>query len=371
MSEHKTRRSRLPEAPSAPSGYRQTRRGSTASRIAKKAEKRHKVATSATRVWRGLRNLLVVIVQGIAIAGVSLLVLLLIANGVNTFARWNARRNVSQDASSEEAARRAKENLLVIGVEDGRATGFLALRLDRKQKQVFGVAIPEGAFVDIPGRGFERIGEAYSGGPDIALSTVSNFFSVQFTSYLVVPGEAYRAAVTSQTVAGLPDIATESNLAAAELKALSAEMNGVAAKDVALVPMPVKPIKLGEQTYFEPQRDEIADLLKSWWGVDPEKGEQITRVIVYNGAGKPGIAGQAAQELIRAGFRVIDTKNADDFGYDKTEITVKHGDPAQGDAVRQALGVGTVTVDVSTADVTDVIVVIGKDYQPAAEKGEQ
>jgi hypothetical protein len=38
--------------------------------------------------------------------------------------------------------------------------------------------------------------------------------------------------------------------------------------NVALVPMPVKPVNVGDQTYFEPQRDEIADLVEaSWWGV--------------------------------------------------------------------------------------------------------
>ena len=49
---------------------------------------------------------------------------------------------------------------------------------------------------------------------------------------------------------------------------------------------------------------------------------------------------------------------------------VRRGGAERGDAVRNALGVGEVVVETSTADVADVIIVIGKDYRPpAAEKG--
>ncbi len=372
MSESRPRRSKVREAPESPSGYRQTRRSSTAAKSAKRAERQHRVATSLTRAWRSTKNVTLVLAQGLALAGLALLVLLVVATAVNTFVRWNSERLASQAESPSEVARRAKENVLVVGVEDGKAIGYLALRIDGDRSQVFGVAIPDGAFVDVPGRGFERIGEAFTAGPETALSTVSNFFTVPFESYVVVPAQAYRDALTAQQVSGLSGASLDSNLTPNELEALDTALGSVAQKDVALVPMPVKPIKLGDQTYYEPQRDEIADLLKSWWGVNPETVEQMTRVIVYNGAGKPGLAGQAAQHLIRSGFRVVDTKNADSFEYKRTEITVKRGEAADGEAVRDALGVGTVRVETSTADVTDVIVVIGRDYKPKpVVKGDQ
>lgn len=366
------RRSHASEPPQAPSGYRQTRRSSTAKRSAKRAERQHRVAMTATRTWKTFKDTLLVTIQGLAVAGLALLVLLVIANGANTFARWNAKRLAERAASPAAQVEKARENVLFVGVEESQSVGFLAMRVDRKRDQVFGVAIPDGAFVDIPGRGFERIGEAFLAGPDVALITVSNFFSVQFQSYVAVPAEAYRSALTSQTVTGLVDVALDSNMTDNELAVLKKALAGVEQKNVALVPLPVKPIKLGDQTYFEPQREEIADLLKSWWGVDSSAGEQTTRVIVYNGAGVPGIAGVAAQKLIRSGLRVIDTKNADTFNYKKTSIVVKRGDISRGEKVREALGVGTVAVDISTADVTDVIVIIGKDYKPdSAEKGEE
>lgn len=372
MSDDRRRRSKAPEAPQAPTGYRQTRRSSVALKSAKRAERKHRVAMATTRAGRSFRNVLLVLLQGLAIAGLVLLALLVIATGVNTFARWNAERQARKAETPLEQTKRVRENVLYVGVDGGKAIGYLAMRVDGKRDEVFGVAISEGVFVDIPGLGFERIGAAYEDGPQTALMTISNFFTVPFEAYVAVPADAYRDALTAQRVTGLVGTSVSTNLGATELKALEKNMAGIPQKNVALVPMPVKPIKLGNQTYFEPQRDEIADLLKQWWGIDPNRGEQAIRVIVYNGAGVPGIAGQAAQQLIRSGFRVIDTKNAERFDYKTTEITVKRGDRVRGDKVREALGTGTVSVEISTADVTDVIVVIGKDYKPAsAEKGEQ
>lgn len=372
MTEDRRRRSRAPEAPQSPTGYRQTRRSSSALKSAKRAERKHRVAMATTRAGRSAKNLLLVLLQGLAIAGIAVLALLVIATAVNTFSRWSAERQAKVADTPAVQTKRVRENVLYIGVDGGKAIGYLAMRVDGKRDEVFGVAISEGVFVDIPGMGFERIGAAYEDSPQTALMTISNFFTVPFEAYVAVPADAYRDALTAQRVSGLVGTSVSTNLAATELKTLEKRMSAVPQKNVALVPMPVKPLKLGKQTYFEPQRDEIADLLKQWWGIDPNQGEQTTRVIVYNGAGVPGIAGQAAQQLIRAGFRVIDTKNAETFDYKKTEITVKRGERVRGDKVREALGVGTVNVDISTADVTDVIVVIGKDYKPApAEKGEQ
>lgn len=367
--EQKPRRSRLPEAPQTPSGYRQTRRGSAAAKSAKKAERQYKVVAKATRTWKGFRNFLLVVVQGLALIATIAIVLLLVANGVNTFARWNAKRMAAKQSGSATQVAKSKENIVVIGVEGENATGFLAMRVDQSKKQVYGISIPQGAFVDIPGRGFDRIGEAYGDGSEIVMATVSNYFTVQFNSYLIVPRATYTQLLKDQSVASLVDASTESNLSAEELKALKRSLTTMNRDNVALVPMPVKPIKLGDQMYYEPKRDEIADFLKTWWGVDAAAGEQMTRVMVYNGAGTPGIAGSAAQQLIRAGFRVVDTKNADKFGYKSTRIVVRRGDKAQGDAVKAALGVGSVSVDLTNADVTDVIVIIGKDYKdPAAAK---
>ena len=132
----------------------------------------------------------------------------------------------------------------------------------------------------------------------------------------------------------------------------------------ALVSLPLKPIDLGGQTYYEPQRDRIADLLMQWWGVKVGAEDTSVRVIIYNGVGTPGVAGEAAQQLIASGMRVVDTKNADRFDYDTTLVVVQSGSAEQGEQVKAALGVGEIVDQPSEQDVADVVVIIGRDYVP-------
>jgi len=363
------KRRRATTPPETPTGYRASRRASKTAKQAKKAEKQHQLVTGAQRAGRGAKNLTIVIVQGLAVLGIAILVLLLAAMLINWGVRWNARRVAEKDSAVAQLERRARDNIVVIGADGERATGFLAMRLDSKDRRAYGIAIPDGAFLDVPGQGFERIGEAYPAGASTVVSSIANYLTVPFRSYVVVPAAVYKDAVTRQVVRGVVESATDSNLSKTELDELAKQIARVPKDNVALVPMPVRPIKLGDQTYFEPQKTELADLLKSWWGVDANKKIQATRAVVYNGAGKPGIAGEAAQELIRSGIRVVDTQNADSFDYDTTKIIVRRGDAKRGDEVKRVLGVGEVSSDPSRQDVTDVIVIIGKDYRPKdAEK---
>ena len=295
---------------------------------------------------------------------VGILVLTLLAYGINAATRWNAVRLAEKSGSRQELEKRSRENVLVIGVQDGKATGFLALRVDRKGDQIFGVAIPDGAFIEVPGQGFERIGESYAEGAKVSLSAISNYLTVPFHTYIAVPAAVYSDAMKNQSLSSIASEATSSSLSPSELEALAKDLSAISQGNTAIVPLPVKPIKLGNQTYFEPQRAEVADLLKSWWGVDASKAAAVTRVILYNGAGAPGVAGEAAQQLIRGGFRVIDTKNADNFSYANTKVVVQRGDSKQGDEIVRILGVGTVEQQPSEQDVADVIVIIGKDYKP-------
>jgi len=368
VSEDRPRRYKAPVAPETPSGYRQTRRGSKSAKSSKRAHRQHKVASAFDNVLRGVRQGVYALAYGFGVLVLTAIAVLLVITTINTVARWSAERDARQAATPAAREERSKENLLVIGVEGERATGLLALRVDAKGKQVFGIAIPDGAFIDVPGRGFERIGEAYDIGPELAMSAVSNYLTVPFENYIVVPQSVYTDALTRQLVNAIPAASVSTNLDSDELSDLSKTLSEVTQDSVALVPMPVKPLKLGDQTYFEPQREEIADLLKSWWGVDATQQAAAVRVVVYNGAGSPGIAGEAAQVLIRAGFRVVDTKNADNFDYATTKIVVRRGSGSQGEDVRRALGVGEISIEPAAADVTDVIVIIGKDYKVPADE---
>ncbi len=364
---------RIPEddTPKTPTGYRSTRRASKALKQARKAERQHKALTGAKRTVKNVRNVGIVILQGLAGLVVLVLVFLLAALAINGVVRWNAKRSATKAGETTSVEARAKGNVLVIGADGEKAVGFLAMRVDERTNQVFGLAIPDGAFLDVPGQGFVRIGDVYDPGSDQIVSSISNYLTVPFTRYVVVPTAVYQKALTSRVVAPLATSATSSNMNDDDLAALGETLASVPKKNVAIVPLPTKPIKLGDQTYLEPQRDEVADLLKSWWGVDPDAAKQQTRAVVFNGSGVPGIAGVAAQQLIRAQIRVVDTQNADRFDYAETQIVVRRGDKATGEKVRKALGVGKVTVDPSDQDVTDVVVIVGKDYKPETDTKNQ
>lgn len=365
MSDQTPRRSKLPEAPESPSGYRFTRRGGKGLKQAKKAERRHRVAEKLSLIRLRVRNTLIVITQAIGALLLTAIVLLLIANSVNLFVRWNAQRLAEKAGTTVERQQMSRENVLVVGVEGDNAIGFLAMRVDERSKRAFGIAIPDGAFFEVPGSGFSRIGESWATTPSVTTAAISNYLTVPFDSWVAVPASAYRNALTNQDVSALLGDVRDTNLEEGELEALGSRLDKVPQKEVALVPLPVRPIKLGDQTYFEPQRDEVADLLESWWGVDPSAAEDVVKIIVYNGAGTPGVAGEAAQQLIRSGFRVVDTKNADTFDYKQSIVVVKQGDRARGEAVAKVIGASDIRMEVSDQGVADVIVIIGKDYQPS------
>lgn len=364
--EPRPRRSSRPPKKEAPEGYRSTKRSGKGRQVAKREERAEQVADAWDATKRKARNIGWVVAWGIALFLVAVCVLLLLASAINGIARWNARRIAGQSGSPSALAEKQKQNTLYIAVQNDKATGFLATRVDPKAGQAFGIAIPAGALVEIPGQGFERLGEAYPAGPKVMMSAVSNFIGVPFVQYAVIPAASYSHAVQKQTMSGLIDSASRTNLPPDERVALSQVLGKITSANTAIAGLPVKPIPLGGQTYLQPERDQIAELIKQWWGVQATRDASATRVIVFNGAGLPGIAGVAAQQLIRAGLQVVDTKNADRFTYPKTLIVVQRGPISAGSKIAKILGVGQVVNKPADQNIAEVLVIIGKDYKAPA-----
>jgi hypothetical protein len=351
-------------------GYRSTKRMSKGGKqLRKQAEAERVKAEVSERTGAAARVLKRVATIGGGSAVSLVLVLALLwgaAIGVNALARWNARRLAAAEASKSRAEL-AKENLLVIGIKDKEAIGFVALKAERAGNRTLGINIPDGAFVEVPGQGYESIGDSYHGGPEISKDAVSNFLMVPFEHYVTVTEDVFQRMVTAQDVKELIARALATDLTSAEKSDLAAFFSKVPSKDVWIVPMPVKPITVGSERYFEPQRGEIADLVLQWWNVRFESQKQAPRVALYNGVGTPGVAGKAAQQLIRRGFRVVDSKNADNFEYKTTKILLYHGTKADAESVKDALGgTGEITVESAVQNVADIIVVVGADYVPPA-----
>lgn len=295
---------------------------------------------------------------------VAVLLVLAAVFGVNYGARHLALQQARSAASPQAQAAKARENVLIVSASETGAE-FLAVRLDEVGNQIQGIAIPGGAFMEVPGTGFARIGDSYGIGVGVSLAAISNFLGVPFEHYVVVSEEVYRDALANQSLRGVMPNLTESDFTAEEHEAVSAFIDTVPGERIALVPLPVLPVELADRTLLEPQRDQIADLLLQWWGVKPGIEAEAVSVIVYNGAGSSGLAGDAAQALLAGGFRVVDTGNAERFDYETTLIVVQSGIMSEGDDVRAALGVGKVQEGPAREGTADVIVIIGKDYAQA------
>ncbi len=323
-------------------------------------------STGIERAPRSGRALPPALVRGARTAGAVVLIVAVLmgalwglALGINGFARWNARRI----ATAAGPAVAASENLLVIGVEDGTAMGFAALKVERDNKRVLGIAIIPGTFVEVPGQGFERIGDSFSAGAAVSEAAVSNYFAVPFRRYIEVDSQTYQALLQNQNIGAITGKIVATDLTASERSSLTSFLQKVNVGDVWIAPLPVKAMTVGSERYYEPQTAQVADILLQLWGVRMDQQESRPRVIVYNGVGTPGLASEAAQQLIRAGFRIVDSGNADHFGYTTTTILVYHA-PTKAQAIRDALGVGTIQMQSAPQDLTDMIVIIGADYLP-------
>jgi hypothetical protein len=92
-------------------------------------------------------------------------------------------------------------------------------------------------------------------------------------------------------------------------------------------------------------------------------------VEVLNASGRPGHARAATRLLRRAGIDVVYFGNAPPGtgAYDSTRIVVRRGTTDAAERVRRALGVGNVGVDLDSARLLDVSVLLGADFAPRLE----
>jgi hypothetical protein len=91
-------------------------------------------------------------------------------------------------------------------------------------------------------------------------------------------------------------------------------------------------------------------------------------VEVLNGTDVDGLARRATLHLRRAGLDVVFYGTSADSA-DSTTIIIRGTDPAAGDAVRDALGVGQIRVDPDPRLLLDVTVVVGRDAVGALNRG--
>jgi len=92
-----------------------------------------------------------------------------------------------------------------------------------------------------------------------------------------------------------------------------------------------------------------------------DRGPAIT-VEVLNASGRAGDARIGTRVLRRAGIDVVYFGNGPDGGLDSTRIIVRRGGADVGQRVRAALGSGRVELQLDSARLLDVSVLLGADF---------
>ena len=98
-------------------------------------------------------------------------------------------------------------------------------------------------------------------------------------------------------------------------------------------------------------------------------GERVPFTVeVLNGTDVDGLARRATLHLRRAGLDVVFYGTSAESA-DSTTIIVRGTDPAAGDVVRYALGVGRIRLDPDPRLLLDVTVVVGRDAVAVLDRG--
>ena len=156
-----------------------------------------------------------------------------------------------------------------------------------------------------------------------------------------------------------------------DLRALVASLVSALEEDrLAFRLLPVEPVGPtaagGEGSYnlSATAAEEIGALL----ALGPPVDDGQTRVQVLDGVGEPGVTQAVDQALGDGDFRIVQTDNAPSE-VDRTEIIVYDDSDesrARAEAVREALGTGTITTSSRPQSVIDVTVVVGADFPVAS-----
>lgn len=169
----------------------------------------------------------------------------------------------------------------------------------------------------------------------------------------------------------------KTDMSVSRILSLANEFRGMDPGAIEAVTMPGTPEYIGRVSYVIADEDALGELIAridQGLPADPTEAEagvadldpSSVRVVVRNGAGIGGVAADAAGRLQVEGFQVIETGNANQFVYDETLVVYKN-DAEKATAVLRALGIGRVVPSSGMYSFEgDVLVVVGKDWEPPA-----
>ncbi|MDP8958969.1 MAG: LCP family protein [Actinomycetota bacterium] len=341
-------------------------------------------------------------------------------------------RQPSGASAEAVASQEGGTSLLAVVTEpSGRATS-IALIATRPGDPTQTVLFPPSLLVTLPGYGDGLISQVVEfGGPELARLSVSNLLGVRIDATVVVSAASLQAALPGALAVELhapllvPDQGGERVLAAtgraprepAVVESLLTEQGtgdelewlkrqgGVwrallraagdqsqlaerllsrtdaparaadllvaagRAEELLVTAVPASRIAVGGETErYQVSGEEAADFVEGRLEFLRLRAEPRPRVEVLNGNGQVGTTHAVAEALIRRGFRVVRTDNAERFDYQQTQVIAQGRDYQQEAlAVQEVLGRGEVILELRRpSGVVDLTIIVGQDI-PAEE----
>lgn len=134
----------------------------------------------------------------LSIVGVLLTLILIFAGGIFYFLNKVNTVKIDKDnlGVNAEVAQKSKENkitnIALFGIDapvgqNGRSDAIMILSIDEKNGKLKLSSIMRDSYVDIPGRGKDKINHAYAfGGPELAIQTINNNFDLDIDKFMTV-----------------------------------------------------------------------------------------------------------------------------------------------------------------------------------------
>lgn len=271
------------------------------------------------------------------------------------------------DKKVEEKSIVDQRTFLIIGVDEGTEKDLvkevLVVVFDPAGNRINGMIIDPDTYVAIPARGYESISDGFDEGPEKIDAAISDMTGYESEGYVVISGEQIETLKDEKKLDEALTQNIDSNISTRKASALAEKLGNIPKERIQFLTLPIKTIVIGEQTYYEPNKKDLDKTILAIWGQAAEKREAPLRIIILNGNGTPGIARKAADRLVGDGYKILDIKNADRFDYTKTEVLLYSPLAKEnGRKVAKALEAGVLLEKNMAQDVTDIVIVVGEDF---------
>lgn len=267
-------------------------------------------------------------------------------------------------APSTSPKRPTKFTFAIIGIDqqdyEQYVSGISLIVYDPNEKTVNGLAFKKQTRLQLPGYGLDILEKALFAGLDSTLASVHNVTGIKFDRYIMVDSSDYGNPKT-RVKKGFGAI-LQTNFTQKQQLQMSSNLKAIEEDDINILEAPTRLVAVGKEPYEQLKKKELNRLVQILWGLP--KPIKRYKVIVLNGVGTSGLAGKVGMKVIKAGYEVLDIKNANSFNYKNTLIIV-YSQKMQKEAfkVQKLLGYGNIMLELDKQGLTDMTIIIGKDYK--------